>query len=174
LAKNALRIMTLRQVAKLIEGECSEKIRLGTARLDPVRVGALGNPSQLRNFLEDARHHCIPHPNYIFRRTVISLHPRAFHISPYTMLQRTILRASRQQAARQTRAFAPLRQQSPITRAVATPAIRWYSDASSAKESEATQKKEDAPADKNEVSQLKEQIEKKDKEIVELKVRATT
>ncbi|EMD96064.1 hypothetical protein COCC4DRAFT_55586 [Bipolaris maydis ATCC 48331] len=85
------------------------------------------------------------------------------------MLQRTIFRASRQQAARQIRAFAPLRQQSPITRAVATPAIRWYSDAPPAKEGEAAEKKEDAPAEKNEVSQLKEQLEKKDKEIVELK-----
>lgn len=85
------------------------------------------------------------------------------------MLQRTILRASRQQAARQIRAFAPLRQQSPITRAVAAPAIRWYSDAPPAKEGEAAEKKEDAPAEKNEVPQLKEQLEKKDKEIVELK-----
>lgn len=88
------------------------------------------------------------------------------------MLQRTILRASRQQAARQIRAFAPLRQQSPITRAVAAPAMRWYSDAAPAKEGEAAEKKkEDAPAEKNETAQLKEQLEKKDKEIVELKVR---
>jgi molecular chaperone GrpE len=87
------------------------------------------------------------------------------------MLQRTILRASRQQTARQIRAFAPLRQQTPITRAVATPAIRWYSDAAPAKEGEAAEKKEDAPAQNNEATQLKEQLEKKDKEVVELKVR---
>ena len=86
------------------------------------------------------------------------------------MLQRTILRASRQQAARSIRPFAPLRQQSPITRAVATPAIRWYSDAAPAKEGEAAEKKEDAPAENNEATQLKEQLEKKDKEIVDLKV----
>jgi hypothetical protein len=86
------------------------------------------------------------------------------------MLQRTILRTSRQQAARSIRPFAPLRQQSPITRAVATPAIRWYSDAAPAKEGEAAEKKEDAPAENNEATQLKEQLEKKDKEIVDLKV----
>jgi len=85
------------------------------------------------------------------------------------MLQRTILRASRQQAARSIRPFAPLRQQAPITRAVATPAIRWYSDAAPAKEGEAAEKKEDAPAENNEATQLKEQLEKKDKEIVDLK-----
>jgi molecular chaperone GrpE len=85
------------------------------------------------------------------------------------MLQRTILRASRQQAARSIRSFAPLRQQTPITRAVATPAIRWYSDAAPAKEGEAAEKKEDAPAANGEATQLKEQLEKKDKEIVELK-----
>ena len=88
------------------------------------------------------------------------------------MFQRTILRASRQQAARQIRPFAPLRQPVGITRATATPAIRWYSDAAPAKEGEAAEKKEEeAPAAKDESAQLKEQMEKKDKEIVELKVR---
>ena len=82
------------------------------------------------------------------------------------MLQRTILRASRQ-AARRTPAFAPLRQQALVTRTAATPAIRWYSDAPAAKEGEAAEKKEDAPS--NEAAQMKEQIEKKDKEIVDLK-----
>jgi molecular chaperone GrpE len=87
------------------------------------------------------------------------------------MFQRTILRASRQQAARQIRPFAPLRQQAGITRATAIPAIRWYSDAApAAKEGEAAEKKEEAPAANNEATQLKEQVEKKDKEIVELKV----
>jgi hypothetical protein len=84
------------------------------------------------------------------------------------MFQRTILRASRQQAARQIRPFAPLRQQVGITRAAATPAIRWYSDAAPAKEGEAAEPKEEAPAAKDDSAQL---IEKKDKEIVELKVR---
>lgn len=111
----------------------------------------------------------------LFRRTAIPLPSPAFHTHSHKMLQRTILRASRQQAARQIRAFTPLRQQSPIiTRAAATPAIRWYSDAAPAKEGEAAEKKEDAPAEKNEVAQLKEQLEKKDKEIVDLKVRSTT
>jgi molecular chaperone GrpE len=86
------------------------------------------------------------------------------------MFQRTILRASRQQAARQIRPFAPLRQPVGITRAAATPATRWYSDAAPAKEGEAAEKKEEAPAADNEATQLKEQAEKKDKEIVELKV----
>jgi molecular chaperone GrpE len=84
------------------------------------------------------------------------------------MLQRTILRASRQQAARQIRPFAPLRQQVGITRVAATPAIRWYSDAT-AKEGEAAEKKDEAPAASNEATQLKEQVEKKDKEIIEWK-----
>jgi molecular chaperone GrpE len=87
------------------------------------------------------------------------------------MFQRTILRASRQQAARQIRPFAPLRQQVGITRATATPAIRWYSDAAPVNEPEAAEKKEEAaPAAKDDSAQLKEQMEKKDKEIVELKV----
>jgi len=85
------------------------------------------------------------------------------------MLQRTILRASRQ-AARRTSAFAPLKQQQVgVTRVAATPSIRWYSDAPAAKEGEAAEKKEDAPS--NEAAQLKEQLEKKDKEILDLKVR---
>ncbi|KAF2847746.1 GrpE-domain-containing protein [Plenodomus tracheiphilus IPT5] len=85
------------------------------------------------------------------------------------MLQRTVLRASRQ-AARRTPAFAPLRQQFSITRVAASPAIRWYSDATPAKEGEAAEKKEEAPpAANDEAAKLKEQIEKKDKEIIELK-----
>lgn len=83
------------------------------------------------------------------------------------MFQRTLLRASRQAAVRPA-AFAPIRQQAARTRAAA-PAIRWYSDAPAAKEGEAAEKKEDAP--KDETAQLKEQLEKKDKEIVDLKVR---
>jgi molecular chaperone GrpE len=97
--------------------------------------------------------------------------PSSSHNTYHTMFQRTILRASRQQAARQIRPFAPLRQQVGITRATATPAIRWYSDAAPAKEGEAAEKKEEVPAAKDESAQLKEQMEKKDKEIVELKVR---
>ncbi|KAF9698585.1 hypothetical protein EKO04_003404 [Ascochyta lentis] len=83
------------------------------------------------------------------------------------MFQRSLLRASRQAAVRPA-ALAPLRQHlaSTRTRAVA-PAIRWYSDAPAAKEGEAAEKKDDAP--KDESAQLKEQLEKKDKEIVDLK-----
>lgn len=83
------------------------------------------------------------------------------------MFQRTLLRASRQAAVRPA-AFAPIRQQVASTR-VAAPATRWYSDAPAAKEGEAAEKKEDAP--KDESAQLKEQLEKKDREIIELKVR---
>lgn len=88
------------------------------------------------------------------------------------MLQRTILRASRQASGR-TPAFAPLRQPLVSTRVAITPAIRWYSDAPAAKEGEAAEKKEDAPAApaNDEAAKLKTDTEKKDKEIVELKVR---
>jgi molecular chaperone GrpE len=85
------------------------------------------------------------------------------------MIQRTILRASRQA---RTPAFAPLRQSLVSTRVAATPAIRWYSDAPAAsaapKEGEAAEQKEEVPND--EASKLKLEAEKKDKEIVELKV----
>lgn len=86
------------------------------------------------------------------------------------MLQRIIFRASRQ-AARHAPAFASSRQQIIVPRGPITAplAVRWYSDAPAAKEGEAAEKKEDAPAS-NEATQLKEQIEKKDKEIVHLKV----
>ncbi|KAJ4321051.1 GrpE, mitochondrial [Neodidymelliopsis sp. IMI 364377] len=81
------------------------------------------------------------------------------------MFQRTLLRAARQAAVRPA-AFAPiaLRVASPR---LAAPAIRCYSDAPAAKEGEAAENKDDAP--KDEASQLKEQLEKKDKEIVDLK-----
>lgn len=85
------------------------------------------------------------------------------------MLQRTILRASRQ-ASRRTPAFAPLRQPLVSTRVATSPAIRWYSDAPAAKEGEAAEKKEDAPVVNDEAAKLKADIEKKDKEIIELKV----
>jgi len=85
------------------------------------------------------------------------------------MFQRSLLRASRQAAVRPA-AFAPIRQQAARTRAAA-PTIRWYSDAPAAKEAETAEKKEDVP--KDESAQLKEQLEKKDKEIVDLKVPLT-
>ena len=84
------------------------------------------------------------------------------------MLQRTIFRASRQAARTVPRtqpAFVPARQQVG-TRAV--PAIRWYSDAPAAeskKEGDAAETKEQS----NESTQLKEQLEKKDREIIDLK-----
>ncbi|KAF2829799.1 mitochondrial co-chaperone-like protein GrpE [Ophiobolus disseminans] len=84
------------------------------------------------------------------------------------MLQRTILRASRQ-AARPSTAFAPLRQPLVSTRVATSPAIRWYSDAPAAKEGEAAEKKEEAATVNDEAAKLKTDIEKKDKEIVELK-----
>ncbi|KAH7398895.1 mitochondrial co-chaperone-like protein GrpE [Phaeosphaeria sp. MPI-PUGE-AT-0046c] len=87
------------------------------------------------------------------------------------MLQRTILRASRQAAPRCTAAaFTPLRQPLVSMRATAQPAIRWYSDApAAAKEGEAAEKKEDAAAPNDEAAKLKAEVEKKDKEIVDLK-----
>jgi molecular chaperone GrpE len=79
------------------------------------------------------------------------------------MLQRTLFRAARQ-AARPVQRIQPAF--APITRAA--PAIRWYSDAAPAeakKEGEAADQSTDASA------QLKEQLEKKDKEVIDLKVR---
>jgi hypothetical protein len=55
------------------------------------------------------------------------------------------------------------------TRVATAPAIRWYSDAPAAKEGETAEKKEEAP--NAEAAKFKEDIEKKDKEIIELKVR---
>ena len=82
-----------------------------------------------------------------------------------------MLRASRQAAPRRTAAFAPLRQPLVSTRAAAQPAIRWYSDApAAAKEGEVAEKREDAAPANDETAKLKADIEKKDKEIVELKV----
>lgn len=124
---------------------------------------ASGEASYLQNFPRSFYITAHPTSNKPFTLQPSTLHS---HIES-TMLQRTILRASRQ-AARRTPAFAPLRQPVGVTRVAATPAIRWYSDAAPAKEGEAAEKKEDAPSD--EASKLKEQVEKKDKEIVELKV----
>jgi molecular chaperone GrpE len=80
------------------------------------------------------------------------------------MFQRSLLRASRQAIVRPS-AFAP------VTRA-ATPAIRWYSDAPPAADkaaAPAAEAKDDAAT--SELAQLKAQAEKKDKEIIDLKVR---
>ncbi|CAI6339211.1 unnamed protein product [Periconia digitata] len=85
------------------------------------------------------------------------------------MFQRTMLRASRQAAARpvqriQPAAFVPIRQQAGTR---AAPAIRWYSDAAPA---EAKGKEGGAEASKDDgAAQVKEQLEKKDKEIIDLK-----
>ncbi|KAF9737882.1 hypothetical protein PMIN06_004278 [Paraphaeosphaeria minitans] len=77
------------------------------------------------------------------------------------MLQRTLFRASRQ-VARPVQRIQPAF--APITRA--TPAIRWYSDAAPA---EAKKDAEAADAPNDTAAQLKEQLEKKDKEVTELK-----
>ncbi|KAK7189200.1 hypothetical protein DPSP01_005408 [Paraphaeosphaeria sporulosa] len=77
------------------------------------------------------------------------------------MLQRTLLRASRQ-AARPVQRIQPAF--APITRA--TPAVRWYSDAAPP---EGKKDGEAAEAPKDAAAQLKEQLEKKDKEVIELK-----
>lgn len=79
------------------------------------------------------------------------------------MLQRSLFRASRQATRpvqRTPSAFAP------ITRAA--PAIRWYSDAAPA---EAQKDAEAADQTKDAAAQLKEQLEKKDKEVIDLKAR---
>jgi molecular chaperone GrpE len=88
------------------------------------------------------------------------------------MIQRALFRASRQ-AARHTTAFAPLRQPLVSTRVAATPTLRWYSDVPAAKEGEAAEKKEEAPVVNDESVKLKQEAEKKDKEIIELKVHTT-
>lgn len=122
----------------------------------------------LRNFVSRSFYGLYHHIASIFRLRQRSCHACfiSLHTSLAAMFQRSLLRASRQAAIRPA-AFAPIRQQVARTRAAA-PAIRWYSDAPAAKEGEAAEKKEDAP--KDESAQLKEQLEKKDKEIVDLKV----
>jgi hypothetical protein len=129
---------------------------------------------ELRIFLKEASEFYIIASHPIYARPAFAPSARLqSHTSPHTkhntMLQRTILRASRQ--ASRTSAFAPLRQSLVSTRVATAPAIRWYSDAPAApaaKEGESAEKKEDAPND--EAAKLKTDIEKKDKEIVELKV----
>lgn len=103
------------------------------------------------------------------RHTILDLFFPSFTL--FKMLQRTVFRASRQAARPVQRiqpAFAPIRQQIGTR---AAPAIRWYSDApaadAKAKEGEAAGAKPEAS---NEATQLKEQMEKKDREIIDLKV----
>ena len=79
------------------------------------------------------------------------------------MFQRSVLRASRQAARSQ---FQTIRQQAAAPRIAVSPAIRWYSDAAP-KEGEAAKAAEPA---KDESAQLKEQLEKKDREVIDLKV----
>ncbi|KAF2796834.1 mitochondrial co-chaperone GrpE [Melanomma pulvis-pyrius CBS 109.77] len=79
------------------------------------------------------------------------------------MLQRTLFRASRQAARSLPRPhpFTPIRQP-------AAASLRWYSETPAAKEGESTAT-DSKPAEPSETTQLKEQIGKKDKEIVDLK-----
>ena len=89
------------------------------------------------------------------------------------MLQRTIVRASQQAArplSRKQASYAPVRSQAWSTRA-APAGARWYSEAPAAKEGESAEGKtsEQSSQASKESAQLKEQIEKKDKEIVDLK-----
>lgn len=86
------------------------------------------------------------------------------HTSPI-MLQRTLFRAARQ-AARPVPRIQPAF--APITRAA--PAIRWYSDAAPAEAKQEGEAAEQKEAPKDDAAQLKEQLAKKDKEIVDLKV----
>ena len=79
------------------------------------------------------------------------------------MLQRTLFRASRAAARPILRpaSFTPIRQ--PVAAS-----LRWYSETpAAAKAGETTESK---PAEASEVTQLKEAVDKKDKEIVDLKV----
>lgn len=81
-----------------------------------------------------------------------------------TMLQRTLFRASKAAARPISRptSFTPIRQ--PVAAS-----LRWYSETpAAAKAGEATS--ESKPAEASETTQLKEASEKKDKEIVDLKV----
>ncbi|KAF2749021.1 mitochondrial co-chaperone GrpE [Sporormia fimetaria CBS 119925] len=74
------------------------------------------------------------------------------------MLPRTVFRASRQVARYQTSA--------PVSRTLG--AARWYSEQPAAKNGEAATQNGDA-AQKDDAAKLKEAVEKKDKEIVDLK-----
>jgi molecular chaperone GrpE len=85
------------------------------------------------------------------------------------MIQRTLFRASRQAARpvqRTQPTFAPIRQQVGTR---AAPAFRWYSDAA-APEAKKEPEAPEVKTENNEVTQLKEQLEKKDKEIIDVKV----
>ncbi|KAF2741060.1 GrpE-domain-containing protein [Polyplosphaeria fusca] len=87
------------------------------------------------------------------------------------MFQRAVFRASRQAARaplRQHAALPSIRQQLSGTRAAPT-SIRWYSEQpAAAKEGDAAAT-EAKPAEPAEADQLKAQLEKKDKEIIDLK-----
>lgn len=80
-----------------------------------------------------------------------------------------MFRASRQ-VARPVQSLRPAFAFAPVTRA-APPSLRCYSDAAPAeakKEGDAAGAKE---APKDDAAQLREQLEKKDKEVIDLKVR---
>ncbi|KAF1999140.1 GrpE nucleotide exchange factor [Amniculicola lignicola CBS 123094] len=86
------------------------------------------------------------------------------------MIQRTLFRASRQAArpfSRPHAAVAPVRSVLPCTRA----GLRWYSEQPAPKEGEAAAEasKPTETEKPSEETKLKEQLEKKDKEIVDLK-----
>ncbi|KAF2190786.1 mitochondrial co-chaperone GrpE [Zopfia rhizophila CBS 207.26] len=90
------------------------------------------------------------------------------------MIQRHLLRAS-QRAARSSftppPSFAPIRPRTGVTRALRQPqqiaSIRWYSESAEAPKKDGEAAPESKPAD--ETAQLKEQLEKKDREIIDLK-----
>jgi molecular chaperone GrpE len=82
------------------------------------------------------------------------------------MLQRTLFRASRQasrQLPRPQAAFAPITRQAS--------AIRWYSEQPAATKEGESNGAQQSSQQSDESTQLKEQLQKKDKEIVDLKVR---
>lgn len=119
--------------------------------------------------------HGLPSPKF-FESSILNVAPSPHSHPPLrsvTMLQRTLLRASRQAArplSRPQAAFAPPRQPLTCTRAAPAQAPRWYSDSPATKEGEAASASESKPAEASETSKLKEEIEKKDKEIIDLKV----
>lgn len=100
------------------------------------------------------------------------------------MLSRSVFRSSRAVSSRLSAqvASASLRAQSPLLRASVAPAAavsplrvasRWYSESAEPKNEEKKEEKKEGEEQKQELSEvdkLKEQIEAKNKEIVEMKV----
>lgn len=159
--------------AAAVEGKAAERKPRGRPQLGPHEPPVSACPEIFLSFR--AHFH-----NFTASLCACSSHsPFSPRFLALIMLQRSLFRASRQAVRPVKRiqpAFTPIRQ--PVGTRVA-PAIRWYSDAPAAESKPTAEAKpaESTPAEakpepaKDEVAQLKEQLDKKDREIIDLKVR---